>query len=684
MLILSVGQEIVLNPLVYFDPEKTRVGVEMANYRAMRDFPDAEVISASVQSIVNRLEDYDPEAFGTIVVDEAHHSPAPTYRKVIKYFKPSVHLVGFTATPKRTDGVRLNDIYSDIVYQKDLRWAINNGRLCEPFCRKVSIDVDLRGVHRKKDTVGGETDFVQAELNRAMAKSAPRIVEIYNQYAFGPTVINVSSVNLAYEVAEMIPNAVAVTGEMSMDERESILSTFRAGKIQCLVSVNVLKEGVDIPNITTIIMARPTLSSLLYTQIVGRGLRLYPGKKFLNLIDIEGILGPDVSLCSALTLLGIEQSTLPKQSMERFNGINLMDMDEIADELSDTPESWALNAKAVDAWADTSGYDLHSVNWYRMPDGSMYLSFPIQSNRKGNYVLTLPPPDAMGMTQLNYARMPVQVALDLTAERLVKAYQSQRQIWDRALIEKTWGPDLASPKQLAYIQAKLPNFDTTDLTKAEANCILRRITQGGTKMHPWDAILPVMPKRSQEEERAEPVTTLVLPAEYVQYAQEKTMLKEYSDWLERSVMSVYRQEKNDLDRLIERINHSNKTAYGSKFISYQRKYRYICGLKGRNVSRRDMVEWLAKRADILIPRIIAANIVEPGKYKTVRGAKPDMTKPPYNAIKLTYPESAAIISGKNKGRLPTTAKDIKEKAKERWAATEKKKETRKRKKKEAD
>ena len=124
MLIVAAGKEVVLNPLGYFDCE---VGVEMGTFHAKKDFPDAEVICASAPSLAKRLDEYDPEEFETIIIDEAHHSTAKTYLEIIKYFKPD-RLVGFTATPKRTDGVGLNKVYSKIVFNRDLKWAISEGK----------------------------------------------------------------------------------------------------------------------------------------------------------------------------------------------------------------------------------------------------------------------------------------------------------------------------------------------------------------------------------------------------------------------------------------------------------------------------------------------------------------------------------------------------------------------------
>ena len=155
MLILSHREELVKQPLKYFD---CATGIEMAGNSAPRN---AEVVSASVQSIVRRLDKYDPYDFDIIVTDEAHHAAARTYRKVYDYFRPRLHL-GFTATPNRGDKVRLDGVFDDIIFARDLRFGIQNGYLSDIMCRRVHIGYDLTGVRTRNG------DFAPGELEQAM------------------------------------------------------------------------------------------------------------------------------------------------------------------------------------------------------------------------------------------------------------------------------------------------------------------------------------------------------------------------------------------------------------------------------------------------------------------------------------------------------------------------------------
>ncbi len=455
MLILSHREELVRQPLKYFD---CPTGVEMAAERAvMFD----EVVSASVQSIVRRLGSYQPESFDIIITDEAHHAAAATYRKIYDYFRPRLHL-GFSATPGRGDKVRLDDIFSDIIFQRDLRWGIQNNYLSDIFCRRVNIGYDLTGV---KTSHG---DYAPGELDEAMDGTADAIAEAYSTLATGATLIFAVSVHQAQEITKRIPGAVCVTGET--ENRSEIVQAFTDGKIPCIVSVMVFTEGTDIPRVETVIIARPTQSDSLYTQMVGRGLRMFPGKERLNLIDCVGITGR-ASLCTAPSLLGIDMSEVPAKRAEMIEGL-LFDLPDKVDRAADCPESWIKNVKIIDLWAKEQQYQLHDVNYFRHPNGDLVCSLP---DRQG---IVIPCPDELGRTKFRGQVMPMQKALDAAYIMLETEYADHRYIWDMRTASR-WGKAPASEKQLALIKKRVKGFDTSNLTKMEASHILNRLMTGG-------------------------------------------------------------------------------------------------------------------------------------------------------------------------------------------------------------
>ena len=121
MLILSHREELVWQPRKYFD---CSYGVEQAEHHSNGE----EVVSASVQSLVRRLDSFAPDEFDIIITDEAHHAVADTYRQIYEHFKPRLH-IGFTATPNRADNVKLGEVFSKIIYERNLKWGIKHGYL---------------------------------------------------------------------------------------------------------------------------------------------------------------------------------------------------------------------------------------------------------------------------------------------------------------------------------------------------------------------------------------------------------------------------------------------------------------------------------------------------------------------------------------------------------------------------
>lgn len=451
MLILSHREELVKQPLKYFD---CYTGVEMAKETAPSN---AEVVSASVQSLARRLKRFDPDDFDIIICDEAHHAAARTYKSIFSHFHPRL-LLGFTATPNRADSARLNDVFQDIIFQRDLRWGIQNGYLSDIYCQRVNIGYDLRNVHTKSG------DYAPGELDEAMEGTADAIAQAYRDLSVGATLIFAVSVHQAEEIASRIPGAAIVTGETR--NRAEIIAAFTRREIPALVNCMVFTEGTDIPLVETVIIARPTQSDSLYTQMVGRGLRLSPGKDKLHLIDCVGVTGK-ASLCTAPSLLGIDLENVPRNRQDELEGM-LFDLPDKAIMAADCPESWIKNVQIVDLWAKEQQYVLHNVNWFRMPDGSMICSLPDKKR------LRIPRPDELGRVRIGTEVISMQSAFDRAYQCLCTHYEDYRYVWDLN-IAKRWGCSPASDKQLALIRRRCKGFDPSGLTKGEASQILNRV-----------------------------------------------------------------------------------------------------------------------------------------------------------------------------------------------------------------
>ena len=272
------------------------VAVEQAGQSAD---PDCDVVVASVPTLgrkgSKRLQRLDPDRFFLIVVDEAHHATAATYIRVLEYFgvfSPDTRklLVGFTATPKRGDGKGLDAVFQEIVFSKGLPEMIKAGYLAPMAGYRIETDIDLS---RVKTRMG---DFVVSHLSRAVNVEARNdlVVKVFRSHlksrqtlCFCVDVAHARSVAAAFNATGI--EAAAVSGDMERRERKKALDDFRKGRIQILANCMVLTEGYDEPSIAGIILARPTKSTLLYTQMIGRGTRLYPGKENVTIVDIVDV-----------------------------------------------------------------------------------------------------------------------------------------------------------------------------------------------------------------------------------------------------------------------------------------------------------------------------------------------------------------------------------------------------------
>ena len=450
VLVLAHREELINQPIKYYN---CPVGIEMADKHSNGE----EVVIASVMTLIHRLDNFKPDEFDLIIIDEAHHAAAKSYKKIISYFKPRL-LLGFTATPNRGDNVRLDDVFQKIIYQKDLRWAIQNKYLTDINCLRVNIGYDISKVARRMG------DFVTSELEEALNTDALNgaIAEAYKKYAKGATLIFATSVKHAQDIAKMIPGAVAVTADTK--NRQELINKFTNREIPCLVNCMIFTEGTDMPLVETVMIARPTQNSSLYTQMVGRGLRLYPGKEKLILIDLVGTTGK-CNLCTAPSLLGIDLNTVPKSKQDEIQG-DLFDLPDLINKMSDCIESWIRNIEIVDLWAKGQQYNLHNVNWFMMPNGDFVL--PLKGKK-----LRIPAQNELGETFLG-KKMKMQEAFDFAYEYLLENYADQKYLWDLSIVKK-WGKSEATEKQKNRIVCMLKGFDVDNLTKLEASQILNRM-----------------------------------------------------------------------------------------------------------------------------------------------------------------------------------------------------------------
>lgn len=451
VLVLAHREELVTQPIKYYD---CPVGIEMANHKSNNE----PVVIASVMSLTHRLQKFKPDDFDMIITDEAHHAAARSYRKIYEYFRPRLHL-GFTATPNRGDNVRLDDIFQDIIFERDIKWAIKNNYLSDIYCIRVNIGYDISKVARRMG------DFAPGELEEVMNQDVLNnaIAEAYKKYAKGQTLIFATSVKHAEDIAKQIPGAVAVTADTK--NREELIRKFTNREIPVLVNCMIFTEGTDMPLVETVMIARPTSNNALYTQMVGRGLRLYPGKEKLVLIDLVGTTGK-ANLCTAPSLLGIDLNAVPANKQDEIQG-DLFDLPDIIVKNADCPSSWIRNVEIVNLWAKEQSYNTHGVNYFKMPNGNMVVSLPRRR-------IVIPAQDELGKTTIGGKKMSMQKAFDEVYTFLKENCPDQEYIWNVEMMKK-WGKVPASEKQITMINRFMKDFNTENLTKMQATQILNRL-----------------------------------------------------------------------------------------------------------------------------------------------------------------------------------------------------------------
>lgn len=252
----------------------------------------ANTVVASIQSasVTENLEHLVYQNFQLIVIDEAHHASAKSYVEVLKElgcFAPDGPLlVGFTATPFRSDSKGLKKIFDTVVFERNIRDMVYEGYLCKPEGIRIATDINF------KDIATQNGDFTLGALQKVLNTPEMRqvVVDKYKQVALGKKAICFcTSVDHAKMLADVFCskniNAQFISGEHTEQERMAIFKDFKDGKIDVLTNCNLLTEGFDEPSISCVIIARPTKSKGLYRQMIGRGLRLFPNKSSCLIID---------------------------------------------------------------------------------------------------------------------------------------------------------------------------------------------------------------------------------------------------------------------------------------------------------------------------------------------------------------------------------------------------------------
>lgn len=258
-----------------------KTATEKAEQTSLGSFYRVVVGSVQTMQREKRLNQFPPEYFDTIVIDEAHHAISDGYQRVLHHFE-NANVLGVTATPDRGDMRNLGSYFESLAYEYGLAEAIKSGYLSPIKALTIPLKLDLSNV---KQQAG---DFSTKDLGTALDPYLEQIAEEMKKQCFDrKTVVFLPLVKTSQKFRDILNKhgfkAAEVNGESG--DREQVLRDYEEGKYNVLCNSMLLTEGWDCPSVDCVIVLRPTKVRALYSQMVGRGTRLAPGKKELLLLD---------------------------------------------------------------------------------------------------------------------------------------------------------------------------------------------------------------------------------------------------------------------------------------------------------------------------------------------------------------------------------------------------------------
>ena len=289
------------------------------------------VTVASVQTLSQekRLTAFAKNHFKTIVVDEAHHSMSDTYQRILTHFD-GANVLGVTATPDRSDQKSLGKYFDSKAYEYSLHQAIREGHLSPVKAQMIPLELDIHNVSMSNG------DYAVGEIGNALEPYLNQIaLEMLNYCKGRKTVVFLPLVKTSQKFAELLNlygiRAAEVNG--NSPDRDQILKDFEDGEYDVLCNSMLLTEGWDSPAVDCIIILRPTKIRSLYQQMVGRGMRLHPGKEELLLLDFLWMTERH-DLCRPSALISKDEdlaNRIDKKMMDKESGVDLLDAEREAE-----------------------------------------------------------------------------------------------------------------------------------------------------------------------------------------------------------------------------------------------------------------------------------------------------------------------------------------------------------------
>lgn len=449
-----------------------------------------DVVISSIQTQISprgpgrRHDRFDPFEFALLVIDEVHRARSASYEMVIRHYlqNPAIKVVGTTATPNRTDKRAMGEIFQSVAYEMGTAEGVAKGWLVRPRVAYTTIhSLDLSSVK----VSGG--DFAQADLARVMQAYEP-----LNQVAKATlddcgdrkTIVFTVSVEQAKMLSEIINahkpgSAQYVTGKTEDQRRHEMIRDFRVGKFQYLVNVAVLTEGLDIPDCSAIVMARPTKSQLVFQQQLGRALRPLSGivdphptpeariaaiaassKPDALIVDLVGNSGKH-KLSRATDILGGDKDAKVRELAERKMQASDRPLD-VVTALEDAEKEISEEAREVAAKLGTvRARARKTMRWVDVLD-----EYDIHPTQHFGWRTHRPATDKQKNALQRYKIDPTGINIAQASAIIGR----KKEEWVKA----RQGP--CTPKQAAFLRWK--GFDPSQYNKAQASAIIGKIVSG--------------------------------------------------------------------------------------------------------------------------------------------------------------------------------------------------------------
>jgi len=306
VLLLAHRVELLEQAREKFERHGLTCGIEMADQRVDRaNLPQVTIASVQTLAQLSRLTTFAYDAFALVLIDECHHAVAKTHRRIVDYFYGAWRM-GVSATPMRHDEVAMGEVFASVAYQYDLRDGIRDGHLVPLVQRIVRVEsFDLSTVRTTAGDLNAGDVEVALMRDRVLHEIAAPLVELAEAR---PTLVFMPSVAPAHALQPILAahgrTAEALDGTSPPEFRRAVIERYQRGETQFLLNCALFTEGFDAPRTSCVAIARPTKSTPLYQQMLGRGTRLAPesGKRDCLVLDFVGQAGRH-RLVSALDVL---------------------------------------------------------------------------------------------------------------------------------------------------------------------------------------------------------------------------------------------------------------------------------------------------------------------------------------------------------------------------------------------